>query len=251
MLPTGGGPDPIQLFLDLFKTFKAASTKDITSVSWGHGNILFPMTIMRIGRIFEDAVIRSMGVSKNTKIYKPYITSTRGVIPDNVMSGSYKEYQMPTDPAYGSSSIIKRKITFPNATFQEVKMKSEVTLSDPNNPGQITAMLQTLSKMKGGYDNGKWNPALKASDYGAATLVFITPANAVIGNDILELAKELKVNIYQRKVEVDTEDKERIRVGPGAQVLQNSGAGVPGALPPVVPLIAAPGASKKLDFNKL
>ena len=246
-VPTGG-PDPIQLFLDLFKDFRSANTTDISSISWGRGNALFPMNIKRIGRIFEDAVVRSMGVSKNTKIFKPGITSPRGVIPDAVADGRYTELGIPTD---GNASPVKRRITFPNSVFQEVKFKSEVTLNDPNNPEQLPTMIRTLSNMKGGYDNGVWNPNLKASDYGAATLVIITPANGVINQDVLNYAKGANVNIVQRKVEVDKEENDRVRVAPGSDLLNNSSAGRPNTTPSPVQKVASPGASVKLNFDKL
>lgn len=61
---------------------------------------------------------------------------------------------------------------------------------------------------------GKWDPSLKASDYGMAALTLITPQNGTLGADLIEYATSKNVKLFQRFTQEDKENPARIRVAP-------------------------------------
>jgi hypothetical protein len=188
---------------------KVATANDIWNTTKG-----IPVT--RIGRIFEDAALRSLEMKKNTKTFRPSPTG-RGVIPDAVR----KSHAVVDELRNGSPFPIRRRISFNNATFIDAKFSSNISL-EPNNRSadQIKAMIDYLSNVKGATIDGYYNPNIKASDFGAAKLVFITPANTTIGSpdeltSLIEYATAKRVQLFQRFMEVDEENNERVRVGDG------------------------------------
>jgi len=237
--PDGNLPNPINIIFDfLFRNFTGQTSGGFIKSAAQNGYFRTHTNgnpITRLGRIYEDAVIRSLGEEKNTRGYRPALTSPKTVIPDLVADGTKTVLR-----DGGQSEVF----TFPNSSFADVKMKSRISLIDPNNPDQMKGFIDVLSNIKGGYVNGKYDPSLKASDFGAAALTLITPTGASIGQDLLDYATSKNVVLLQRTVQQDTEDPSRIRVAPNVIPLnsvQNEGV-------PFVPRV--PGQSVEVDWQK-
>lgn len=139
----------------------------------------------------------------------------------------------------------RHRIIFPNASFIDAKFKSGVNFVDDHNPSQVRDMIDVLSNMKGGYIDGKWDPNIKASDYGSASLTLITPANTIIDPKLIEYATSRNVAIYQRTTEQDEENGNRVRVAPNAVPLNltPSTEGIP-------MLLKTPGQSVDVNWEK-
>lgn len=159
----------------------------------------------RLGRIFENTVVKSLIESKNNSKFYPQ-GSKRAVIPD-IVGESVKNYMNKKNPMR-----IDKRITFPNAHFIDAKFTDNLKLEQVYNSQQIRGFIDVLSEMKGGYVNGVWNPNIKPSDYGGAALTFITPFGATIDPEILIYATAKNVKINQRFVEQDKDNPSNIRV---------------------------------------
>ena len=206
--PTGAVPNPFNLLYDaLFRKFTTNTTSGFINVAASKGffNLGNGPSIARLGRVYEDAVLRSLGEDKNTQTFRTSPLS-RGVIPDLVGTSVLNRID-PSNPKNNE------RIEFPKANFTDAKFKGNVNLTDAFNPEQIKTMIDVLSNQKGAYVNGEWNPNLKASDYGMAALTLITPQNGTIGADLVEYATSKNVLILQRTTEQDKDDPSRIRVG--------------------------------------
>jgi RHS repeat-associated protein len=221
--PDGMWPNPFRLLYDaLFRKFTSNTTTSF--IKTGASNGVFNsggIGITKVGRVYENAVLNSLGEDKNTKSFSPSALGPK-VIPDLVGGSTVRNIDI-TNP----KDIKTDAINFPQANFTDVKFKSNVSLNDPNNPNQMKGMVDVLSNMKGGYVEGKWDPNIKASDYGAAVLTIITPSNATIGTDLIDYATSKNVKLYQRTTQQDEDDPSRIRVAPGATSLNSISTGKP------------------------
>jgi hypothetical protein len=210
-------PSPWRIFSDLFRNFTGTSAQYFHITAQKNGvSLSTPTYRTKLGRVFEDAVIRSLGESKNTTKFRPSKTSTKTVIPDLVGPGS-KHYFSPNGA--GKDDVV---VSFPNASFTDAKFTQSVTFAPSYNPDQIKGFIDVLSNAKGGYINGKWNPAIKASDYGVASLIFITPKGATVDPEIITYAASKNVNVYQRTVQQDIDNPSNIRVAPNMMPLSIS-----------------------------
>uniref|UniRef100_UPI0035BC1744 DUF6443 domain-containing protein n=1 Tax=Mucilaginibacter sp. TaxID=1882438 RepID=UPI0035BC1744 len=191
--PDGMIPSPFAVLWDwMYRKFTSNTTSSFIQAAAANGVFQSGGGITRVGRIYENAVLNSLAEPKNnTKFNVPNPgLGRRSVIPDKVGDSGFKVVTF-TDGE-------KEKVMFPNSSFTEVKFKASVSLTDPNNPGQLKGMIDVLSNMKGGYVNGKWNSEIKASDYGAAILTIVTPSNSKIGADLIDYATSKNVKLYQR-----------------------------------------------------
>jgi hypothetical protein len=176
----------------------------------------FKVNVTRLGRIFERAVLSSLGATKNTASFTSQ--GGRTVIPDATFDGGVKLID-------ATNINNTSRLRFKNSVFQEVKFKSNIGEPDPWNPGQINGMIDILSEQKGAEVVTEFwranipRPDLKASDYGAATLLLITPANTVIDQSIITHAIEKRVNLLHRTVEQSTSNENNIRVSFGTSIL--------------------------------
>lgn len=241
--PTGMAPSPWRIFSDLFRNFKSMGVRNFHATAQKNGlNKSNTNYYTRMGRIFEDAVIRSLGETKNTTKFRPSKTSTTTVIPDLVGSGS-KHY-------FSNDGNAKNdhRVSFPNASFTDAKFTNNVQFEPSQNPGQIRGFIDVLSNMRGGYIDGKYDPKARASDYGAASLIFITPAGASIDRDILDYAATKNVNVYQRTMDFDEDDYSNIRVSPNIIPLYISGDKRTGE-ENIPPLLKGPGQSVETNWD--
>jgi len=221
--PDGMWPNPVVILYDaLFRKFTSNTTGRFVQTAASNGVFNSGgIGITKVGRVFENAVINSLGENKNTKSFSSSAFGPK-VIPDMVGGSAVRSIDL------GNPRNIETQMTyFPQGSFLEVKFKSSVSLKDPNNPGQIKGMIDVLSNMKGGYEDGKFNPNIKASDYGAAKLTLVTPSNATIAADLIDYATSKHVKLYQRVTQQDTEDSSRIRVAPGIKALNFINTGSP------------------------
>lgn len=148
----GSEPNPFNLLKDqLFRNFTTNTTTSFINAAAKNGffkEAASPTTfITRLGRIYEDAVLRSLGEEKNTKSFRPTLTSPKGVIPDVVGPSILNRI----DP---SNSKNTEKIVFPEASFADAKFKGNVPLSPTFNPDQLKIIVDVLSNQKGAWVNG-------------------------------------------------------------------------------------------------
>lgn len=147
--------------------------------------------VPRLGRIFEDAVLRSaekVGMKKSIYPY-PATAPKTYFIPDAI-----ENHRHTIVDGWGKTEATKTTYDFKDAIITDAKFTTEsnIGLTD-----QITGFIDYLSDQKGVSVNGVATGE-KNSDYGMATLIFATPANVSIGKDVIEYAKKKNVNIYQR-----------------------------------------------------
>jgi hypothetical protein len=79
-------------------------------------------------------------------------------------------------------------------------------------------MIDYLSNLKGGVVDGRFDPNIKPSSLGVASLTSITPANSTISTDVINYATQKNVVIFQRTTEVDANNGNRMRVSGGRQL---------------------------------
>jgi len=151
----------------------------------------------RVGRIFEDAALRSANLIGKTRNIYPYpITNPNKYVRPDAIEDHVLFMDVPGD---------RKVYNFPDAIFTDAKFTtmSSIPLKSIYNEDQITGFIDYLSTVGGVTINGVLT-GRKVSDYGMASLTFITPWNVSISKDIIEYAKSKNVSIYQRVV-VDTD----------------------------------------------
>jgi hypothetical protein len=200
---------------DLFRDFQPQYTADFLGEAYKRnffknhyrsGNKYPPIT--RLGRIYEEAIIRSLGLQKNTKNYG-------GTIPDVVA-------QIPSQEIFPQKDHIKA-YSFPKGAFVDAKFRIYVPFDD-----QIERMINELSSQVGGYEidsryGMRWRSDIKATDFGAATLILITPVNGVLDPEIVKYAKQMRVKVIQEFTEFDSANPNRMRVSGWGIELNGSG----------------------------
>jgi len=244
----GDIPNPIRLLYDaMFRTFIKQTSSDFLKAAINER--AFPTNIPhlpnygRIGRIYEGAVIESVGEYKNTRRVHSPTSPSKYVIPDMIGNSAVNVRDV------RSPAIIQRRIVFDDAHFVDAKftIKGEVPT---NRPQQIRHMIDVLAAQRGGTINGVRNSMIKASDYGAATLTLITPSGIEVDDGIKEYAMEKNVNIILRHTEMDRDNPSRIRVAPGesfqVRALDKSGSVV--SLPTTGD-VKAPGQSTEVNWE--
>ncbi len=149
----------------------------------------------RLGRIFEDAVLRSANLQGQKQNIYPYPVSnpTKYFTPDAVENYALKF----TDGSSGT--YVDHQYTAHNALITDVKFTTlpEVPLQSYYNPDQIKGYIDYLANVRGVVKDGVPTND-KASDYGLATLVLATNFGVEISQDIINYAKEKNVSVYQR-----------------------------------------------------
>ena len=108
----------------------------------------------------------------------------------------------------------------------------------------MKGMIDVLSNMKGGLIGDKWDSEAKASDYGAAILNLVTPANASVNQDLVDYATSKNVSVVQRFTQQDVEDPSRLRVAPGGTKLNKTAWDLRTTLP------KPPGQSVYVNWHK-
>jgi RHS repeat-associated protein len=181
--------------------------------------------ILRLGYIFEDAARRSLSLPENHKLYKSPVDDLTPKVKPDMVTGSFG-ISLGKGPRSGDG----QGLFFPEGTFTDfdesrfvdAKMSPKVKLDDPSRKKyslQMKTMIDVLSEQKGGYSYDKgYDPNLKASDYGAAYLVLITPSNAIIEQELLEYATNHNVIVIQRKTEQEIGNPGVMRVLAGKQL---------------------------------
>lgn len=163
----------------------------------------------RLGRVFEDAVLRSIskvGIKKDIYPY-PLTAPNRFFKPDAIEDYGF-------DYSYDAGKIATYK--FKDAIITDVKFTTAkgVPLEQYYNPEQIKGFIDYLANVRGVTKNGVETND-KVSDYGLATLVIATPYGVGISDKLINYAKEKNVSVYQR---VTYSTGETIFHGPGSSV---------------------------------
>ena len=212
---------------------RAAEANGVTAIS---------PYLPRIGRVFEDAVLRSANKVGMKKAITPYPLTSPNTrfIPDAIENHQHTIIE-------GNSKAWNGKITkydFNDAIITDAKFttESKVSLTD-----QITGFIDYLSDQKGVSVNGV-PTGEKNSDYGMATLIFATPSNVTISQKILDYAKKKNINIYQRiAVQVTANTAGYSGATDEASAIKNNELKISEAFPVYV----APSTNKKIDRSKV
>lgn len=161
---------------------RAAEANGVSSIAPDHP---------RLGRIFEDAVLRSAEkVNKKKSIYPYPVTSpTTYYIPDAI-----ENYKYHVKDGWGKLNYTEYTYEFQDAIITDAKFttESKVAITD-----QIRGFIDYLADVKGVSLNGVATGE-KNSDYGMTALVFATPSNVSIDQGILDYAKKKNVSVFQR-----------------------------------------------------
>lgn len=138
-----------------------------------------------LGHVFEKAALASYGIPKNQIWFN-------GRIPDGVQDGMLDQ--------------ISQFTHYPSSTFIEVKYMSDISWLNPRIKSQIQDMIDFLSSQErhqtySRYISASFTPDPgKASEEDMAILVFITPFNCRIHQDIIQFANKKHVLLYQMKM---------------------------------------------------
>jgi hypothetical protein len=159
---------------------------------------------VRLGRIQEDAVARSLGSYKNKSRYFQDPTGRRSdVEPDVLGNGFVSEWQI--DPVSGVKYLNSWEgdlSTFIDSKFvskSETLIKDYVTTNANNTPReQLSTMIDVLSQMRGGWIKSVRNNLMKPSDHGIAFLVIVTFKDVEIDPNLITQAQNANVIVYKR-----------------------------------------------------
>jgi RHS repeat-associated protein len=139
--------------------------------------------LTRIGRIYEDAVLRSLNLNETKKPIYPYPERPdKYFIPDNISN-----YTVKTD---------NTTYEFENAFITEVKYTTK-DLVPSYKAQQLKGFIDYLANVRGVKINGVETNE-KPSDYGQAALILVTPADVQISDEIINYAKEKNVALLKR-----------------------------------------------------
>ena len=177
------------------------------------------INFFRLGRIQEDAVIRSIqGVSKNTKAYQDPLGQRISTIPDIVTEGF---------TVRSENGIPKEIWSSPECSFLDSKftatgiIKDNITTTDQGEiRQQLSTMIDVLANMKGVAYNSLIMPNWKPADHGIATLTIVTIHDAEIDPILVKQAKTKNVRMHKRWLELDLETQ-KIKVSTNFQLTVN------------------------------
>lgn len=150
---------------------------------------------INLGHVFEEAALNSYGILKNYQMYN-------GRIPDGVEDGKLEQ--------------IIQSTYYPTSTFIEAKFKPIISLYDPQIRHQLIDMIDFLSAndaqktTKRFVSNDLTRVPGKASEEGLAVLLFLTPENTIVSEEVLDYAKQKKVKIFQMKMFCNPMDEEEV-----------------------------------------
>jgi RHS repeat-associated protein len=192
----------------------------------------------RLGRIFEDAVLRSAQKTGMKKAIYPYpVTSPNTYfIPDAIQEHGHKII----DGSKGTTTTYN----FSDAIITDAKFTTEgkISLTD-----QITGFIDYLSEHRGVSVNGVATGE-KNSDYGMASLIFATPTNVAVGQDVIDYAKSKNVNLYQRvAIQVTSFGQTYSGSQSEQQAIKNNELKISEAFP----VFIAPSKNKKIDRSNV
>lgn len=153
----------------------------------------------RLGRIFEDFLLRSLAVSSNQVVFNSPIPGFSGVKPDGLGNGNvvqYDENLRRENSWIGNNSIfLEAKLVFKGEKL--IKDNSSVTVNFSLRE-QISTMIDVLANMTGGSMNGLNDLTLKPSDHGIASLYILTMYDTELDPTLVTKAEQNKVNVYKR-----------------------------------------------------
>jgi RHS repeat-associated protein len=145
-------------------------------------------SLPRIGRIFEDAALRSLNLNERKVPITPYPERPdRYFIPDNI-----RDYEVDAG---------KTKYIFKQAFITDVKYSTgkELVLEPYWNPEQIKGFIDHLATVRGVTINGVETND-RVADYGAAALILVTPSDLPISSQVIQYAKERNVAVLRSVV---------------------------------------------------
>ena len=162
----------------------------------------------RLGRIFEDAVIRSLARTKNTKTYYESSIRIHGTIPDVVIETGTVEEKIGPD-----GKKVKHYFWWEEGAFIDAKtsQSNRISFSPTYNPQQIRRMINILSQNNSAETAtnafsafwGWGTPVRKnAASNGAAILHIVTPGGTEIDDAIVNEGLSKKVAIWHSECDI-------------------------------------------------
>jgi RHS repeat-associated protein len=244
-------PNPLRLLWDKWKVnFEPQTTASIRLQAIKHK--IFETTTYppqtRIGRIYEDAVIASLGFIKNKDSFYSSDPLAKGVKPDIVGESGTNILNI--------STMKRTRYQFPNALFTDAKYAANINKDSEYNQAQLRTMIDVLAEMKGGYVGTSWRPNMAPSDYGAAVLVLVVPYNTEIEHNpkntdidycsLIEYATQRNVQLYRRDTEQDPNNPSYMRV---SAIVTPLNVVSTGSDPSYDNIIKAPGQGVDMDWS--
>ena len=179
----------------------------------------------RLGRIFEDAVLRSLFRPKNTKTFYESDFGVNGTIPDAILETGKPEEQ----PSI-TGGTEKHYFWWDEGAFIDAKISqsNHIAFSPSYNPQQLSRMINILAAN----DNAEtatnffstiigWGAKIKknAATSGCAMLHLITPGETDIDDAVRAAADAKKVYLWHSECDVIDGNLLKVR---SAKVLNNS-----------------------------
>jgi hypothetical protein len=164
---------------------------------------------VQYGRIFEDAVLRSLNLKGRDKLFPvndPTLTP-QSVRPDAVV------YSGRVDQERRGGKIVSKASWWKDGTFIDAKFTTTGIVPyerQGNSPDQAAGFLDVLSRLDqgrftygpvGAFTDFGGTPFVKnAAQAGCAFLMYVTPSNVNIDNQILSEASQRNIMVLQAKV---------------------------------------------------
>jgi hypothetical protein len=167
----------------------------------------------RLGRIMEDFVLRSLGISKNTKDFPhPTNSNISAVEPDGLGEGNVARYEVDQNGIRRLKSWSSENSIFLDSKFtarREKVIKDNVsTNANGTVREQLSTMIDVLAQKKGVAINNVNFPNVKASDHGIASLYIITLFDVGLDPNLIQKAYDNNVNVYKRWVTYNVNTKQ-------------------------------------------
>lgn len=188
---------------------------------------------MSIGNYVEKAVLRSLGVNKNTDPLPGY--DGGNFIPDIIEQSGTTEFEVRSPFPFPQQ---RRGAVFDDAQITEFPEFDQGHFGDvktgpivKNSRNQIKRMIQYLADQRGGYTYHNYQGGggrsvrknIRARDYGAAILTLITPAGTEIDPEILDFAEKRGVVVFQRTLEFNVNTGQmRVKAGRTQRTMLNT-----------------------------
>lgn len=171
-------------------------------------SVRFRLYKQRLGRIFEDAVIRSLARPKNTKTFYETAAQINGTIPDVVIETGTIEKK----PGMNGSEVT-HYFWWNEGAFIDAKISqfNKVSFTPTYNPEQLSRMINILASNNDAETATNffnsfigWGTKINknAAESGAAILHIVTPGGTEIDDAIINAADAKNVYLWHSECEI-------------------------------------------------
>jgi hypothetical protein len=165
-----------------------------------------------VGKAFEAIVAKSIEEPANGVAFETGVAEHPTVIPDHVANASYEWY---TGPA-GNQTRHER--TFNQLRWIETTITQDISANRIPNRAEILALARIV-------EHYRKNPPRPESLHGE--FLFITTTDSIVASNLIQLATEKRVQLFQAYIEYECRDNPRrvqLRVGKARKLNSVDGA---------------------------